>query len=761
MSIDLTGRRERALSRHDKALERWPGRRGADFEREVASVAEELQDVAAAQEAQGQSAPERCRTWRYVGDALFDLAHGTDAAILKRAAAAYDRAESLVTDLDEPLERAKVDFNLGNIMRGISGGTDRALLEEALLRYQLALATFVDLAPELATTVQRALDTLLPQLKLLDTFDRARATYESTVRVAEELSRTPEDAAVQERARSLLAALQKRRSEVAAEAIRAVQDMGRTQPNPLAGRLSTLIDQLQSATGLANDPFQRLFPMLLARFRVEIESGRISAERQAALEPILGQLQALINQPEGDLEAQVDRMGQLRQLMTRMTALLAEPSTGQPPPPPGSRAGRVHRYEGALAQHIAAEQLSASLGATERKTATDLSAELAQARASYRRSSGEDQRILKYESDVLRPLAQRIGRFGRRHHLTLATPVWTKSKTPPDPSGVYACGAPRAGILLTELAEALALKRVEVGSETGAGQARFNAIAASSVVVCDLRLPPGSEFAAACYEIGLAKALGRAVVILVAPGDRLPFDIETAPVELHAGTSDREVVADAIDAALYVPPQRAADTSLAATIEELERRYAGAASFEIRKSLDLVKAGADDPIEARQRIESLLAFVGTKAPSLIFPTWPGGYPAQGERRLFHVMPFSLAWSNDVRSVVASACEKRSVRYVRGDEVPDPRVIRSIWDEICRASHVLVDLSEFNANVAVELGLVHGLGRHTLVVGQGDTVRQLFPAISKIRLDQYSLAKACVDLQRAVDRFIAAEGRSSS
>ena len=92
--------------------------------------------------------------------------------------------------------------------------------------------------------------------------------------------------------------------------------------------------------------------------------------------------------------------------------------------------------------------------------------------------------------------------------------------------------------------------------------------------------------------------------------------------------------------------------------------------------------------------------------------------------------------------------------MRGDEVPDPRVIRSIWDEICRASHVLVDLSSFNANVALELGLVHGLGRHALVVGQDDTVRQLFPAVRKVRILPYSLAEGSTSLSDAVERFIA-------
>jgi hypothetical protein len=757
MQTDLITRREQAIARHDKALELWPDRVGSGFAVELAAVADELGKIATALDAATADRLERSRTWRFAGDALFDLARGKDPEPLKRAAAAYACAEKLLDGIDVPVDHAKLNFNFANILRGLSQGQDRGLLEEALLRYQMALWAFRRHAPEHAATVQAALNTLQAQLEMLDAIDRVGAGYKSLRAAGDALARAPDDRGVQQRARELLESMKQRRSDLLRDAMSAVQDFGRQQTGAISEKLGAMIGQLQSSAGADDNPFQRLFPMLLARFQSEISAGRVSAERQAALEQILDELQKLINQPDTDLDGSIDRMGQLRQLMTRMTALLEEPSTGAPRPPAGSRRERTAKYEAVLAQHLSSEQLRPNLGSAERAAGRELFGELALVRSELA-AVGTDaaHTIIAHERDLLRPLALRIEQFSLRHHVTVAHPFWVLPPTPPDPSGLYLCGASDCGPLLDQFADAVGLKRLQPGARTDAGQARFNAIAASRVVVCDLRLPPGPDLAAACYEIGIAKALGRALVILVAPDTTLPFDIEVAPLEVCGLSTDHNALAAAIDQALYSPPQREADSSLAETIAELHHRYGRASAFEVRKSIEFVQQAASDPIEAQRRIESLLGFIGPDAPRMIFPAWPGGYPEHHKPKLFHVMPFSLPWSNDVRDTVAAVCMARGVRYVRGDQVPDPRVIRSIWDEICRASHVLVDLSAFNANVALELGLVHGLGRHSLLVGQDDTVRQLFPAIRKVRVLPYALAGGGGTLRDAINRFIATD-----
>jgi hypothetical protein len=65
--------------------------------------------------------------------------------------------------------------------------------------------------------------------------------------------------------------------------------------------------------------------------------------------------------------------------------------------------------------------------------------------------------------------------------------------------------------------------------------------------------------------------------------------------------------------------------------------------------------------------------------------------------------------------------------------------------------VLVDLTGFNANVAVELGVAHTLGRPSLIAEQGDTVRALFPMPAKQRVHTYDSPAA---LARYVKTFVA-------
>jgi hypothetical protein len=83
----------------------------------------------------------------------------------------------------------------------------------------------------------------------------------------------------------------------------------------------------------------------------------------------------------------------------------------------------------------------------------------------------------------------------------------------------------------------------------------------------------------------------------------------------------------------------------------------------------------------------------------------------------------------------------------------PNVIRSIWEEIACATHVVVDLTGFNANVALELGIAHTLGRPCLLVGQDATVKHLFPMIAKQRFFSYMTAS---DLEPLLRDFLRKE-----
>ena len=135
------------------------------------------------------------------------------------------------------------------------------------------------------------------------------------------------------------------------------------------------------------------------------------------------------------------------------------------------------------------------------------------------------------------------------------------------------------------------------------------------------------------------------------------------------------------------------------------------------------------------------------------PWWSPDYPDENKPRLFHVMPFTPHWADEVSAITRAACKAASVNYVRGDEVAEPNVIRSIWEEIARATHVVVDLTGFSANVALELGIAHTLGKNVLMMGQGDPKAHLFKPISRIRAHGYSINKLEQTVGKDVSDFL--------
>ena len=69
--------------------------------------------------------------------------------------------------------------------------------------------------------------------------------------------------------------------------------------------------------------------------------------------------------------------------------------------------------------------------------------------------------------------------------------------------------------------------------------------------------------------------------------------------------------------------------------------------------------------------------------------------------------------------------------------PDQQILRSIWDELGRSSYVTADLTDFNPNVCLELGIADTLGRQTILIGRLGTEKALFPSIAKRRVHIYT------------------------
>jgi hypothetical protein len=103
------------------------------------------------------------------------------------------------------------------------------------------------------------------------------------------------------------------------------------------------------------------------------------------------------------------------------------------------------------------------------------------------------------------------------------------------------------------------------------------------------------------------------------------------------------------------------------------------------------------------------------------------------------MPFRPSWADEVRDAARSVCTDLGFIYRRGDEAEEGRIIQAVWDDLCRANVVLVELHGGNLNVMIELGIAHGLGRPVLAV-QKSGAQDLRPRhIEKLRVHTYNTA----------------------
>ena len=496
-----------------------------------------------------------------------------------------------------------------------------------------------------------------------------------------------------------------------------------------------------------------VFEVLMGQYRKEKSSGTISGTRQATLEPILEQLQGMLQSRPESLDDNIAEMQKLRDLMAAMSSSIESPSHAGEAPAEDSRAERVNVLLTRLKLFIFAEAQRHGSHDDERAMAFDLYARCGRANTAVRERGNDDAAVVQFESDSLRQLANEVRWFGMREHPMLAMPAWPMPATHQDPNAVFYSGSDELIQPLSTVCGERHLRVLATVEHRNYSQGRWDQLRNCSIAIFDLAQDRGSDRARTFYELGIALALGRPILILARSNTVLPFDIDIEPLRLDAG--DEKELGRAVDETLYGRQFGGAGNSVKETIEYAQSAFSDSSSDDLVQTLfnHVDQDSLFDPVKLRSWLGTLLGMVGPDGPKLLYPAWPGRYPERTDPICFHVMPFSEAWSDDVRTIVARACEGK-VRYVRGDAVEDERIVRSIWDSICSATHVLVDITGLNDNVLLELGLAHTLGRRTLIVGQEEeSIVQLFPSIAKRRVQAYSMIDGAQALVAAVQRFV--------
>ena len=245
-------------------------------------------------------------------------------------------------------------------------------------------------------------------------------------------------------------------------------------------------------------------------------------------------------------------------------------------------------------------------------------------------------------------------------------------------------------------------------------------------------LSAAAPLAAVAYETGLGYVLGKPTVIVARRGRPVPFDIDVEPVWLEDDGRDVERLIGGIQSALYGRPHGVEGNCLRDTIEYVRQRYGAASDSRLEPLLNALSP--TDATRTRRTLELILERIDGSKPLVVVPTYAGGYPPADHRHIFHVTAFR-DWSQLAQQEARAACGD-VIEYRVGYEQIDPDILRSVWMDICRASFVLVDITNLNPNAVLELAIAQAIGRPTLVVTQNRDVHRYLPAIEKLRIHTY-------------------------
>lgn len=497
-------------------------------------------------------------------------------------------------------------------------------------------------------------------------------------------------------------------------------------------------------------------------YEKQVQSGVISAERRPLLNALLAELDDVIQRPGSTLAEKQINARRLQDAMLRLGEALLEPSRGTPDNKrdKGTRLALIVKLHQELQRYVYNETAGGNLTGEEGRAGMALMGELRDSREALAKLP-EDGAPLKLESETLRQTALNIRNFSLRHHLMLISPIWPTHSTAQKPSAVFYSGGDEVGELVERASAERKLQRLIVQSTREPASLRWNQLREAAIGIFDFTdfkrnadLQGMSVVANVAYELGIALALGRPAIIVAFEDQDLPFDLDLEPVRITSEGDGAAELGRALDETLYGLQRSRAGSSVVASIEFLRSHYGSSSDFRVRQALASIDADAEkDPVKARLLIASSLGFIGASAPQIAFPSWPGDYPDPLAKRCFHVTAFGPHWASTVSRIIAESCGG-AIQYIRGDNVLEPDILRSIWDEICRATHIVVDLTGLNANVALELAIAHTLGRNVLLISQDRQPEKYFRAIAKQRIHPYDLGTdASFEFSATLKKFL--------
>ncbi len=478
----------------------------------------------------------------------------------------------------------------------------------------------------------------------------------------------------------------------------------------------------------------------------QLGSGLVRGERAVALQRTLEKMEGVLAAADrGEIDpAQVNH--RIKLIYADTAQLFADPGPKARIASGSPRLNEVDAYAGAMKAALGRELMESPPAATQEALGAVLG-DLAKFQQMV--ANADDDALAQLESNLLRPAARARHDLAMARHALIARPLWESVEYMPQVNAIAYSGAQD---LQRQLEAALAPRQLIVLNTKrlqNHGQSRWDELnrchlavfdfrGASEIATLTTKVPKRArELTAAAYELGLAFALGKPLVVIGDAGEEMPFDIDLAPLALNGDDDDAAHLQQAVDEAFYVPQRSDRHSSIAESVAFLDRLTNGHEKRKAFKGMGwLDPALAKDPAGFVALADGLIRELPAPPWRLLRPAWLAAYPDEAQRRCFHVMPFGPDWANEVRDVARAACKVRGFVYRRGDEAEEGRIIHAIWDDLCRASIVLVDLTGTNLNVMIELGIAHAIGRPVLAVRRRDAVDVRPKHIEKLRVLPY-------------------------
>lgn len=751
------------MDRADRALDAaWPARRGDSYVHEMRWAAGELASIAAEMHKQGFDPVEQSRTWRYLGSLYADLEPALGKEILFKAREAYRAAEVLLEGQSDELERARLNFNFANTLRQIDPN-DIPQLQEAKQRLLAARTCFAAKATKYLSQVDAALQSVESLLKIAPL---ARAVEQNIADMGTLQQQLAIGGKVSEIGKKVQE-VTKREGGVAGLTGRLKGIVDGLPPEQkedkrfadIQQQTEALIQQVLGKGSLGREEGE-ILSLLRDRLDSEIKQGKVKGDRAETVRGMLEHLGKVLSGDETDVQAMLNKLQEMREFAQSRFETLHYLSHGIDRPPAGSRAAALVELCWNLRRFLIEEMNRSGKGEEESKEALDLNVRASRVDKRIYEAGADDVRALNVEKDELRPLALAVSNFSARMHSMPAQPVWRSAKVSVDTNAAFYSGSAKLKSPIAAACRGLGLEVIPEPRGESYANARWKQLQQAMTTIFDLRVGDGPELAAVTYELGIALVLGKPVVVLVAEDQTLPFNVDVDPVVLSGDKADVGRIASAIDQSLVWVYPRPRSEPYRDTLEYILSKYPRPqknvfADQTVRMLSEIRKE--PDPLTLTRTAVKFFDYLNDGETMLIHPVWSPVYPKEDQLKLFHVMPFRPKWADAVANATRKICEGNGAMYIRGDEVKEPNVIRSIWEEIARATHVLVDLTGLNANVTLELGIAHTLGRKVLLVGQEKTVDLLFPSIQKLRVQPYNMSRLEQTFGVAVTGFVSSGG----